>query len=152
VVTALEVLSGAKEVGERVIIVGGGMVGCETAEFLAQRAKKVVILEMLGRMGNDIGPTTRWVVLRRLKEASIRTETKAEVMEINEKGVRVRRNGNLEFFEGDTVILAVGMKANNEIKRRLEGKVKQLEVIGDCVKPRRIKEAVEEGFEVGIKV
>ncbi|PIU23135.1 MAG: NADH:flavin oxidoreductase, partial [Chloroflexi bacterium CG08_land_8_20_14_0_20_45_12] len=82
----------------------------------------------------------------------IRTETKAEVMEINEKGVRVRRNGNLEFFEGDTVILAVGMKANNEIKSRLEGKVKQLDVIGDCAKPRRIKEAVEEGFEVGIKV
>jgi len=153
VITALEALSGAKEVGERVIIVGGGMVGCETAEFLAQRGKKVVILEMLKRMGNDIGSTSRWVVLRRLREAGIKAETKAEVVEINKGGVKIRRDdGNLEFVEGDTVVLAVGMKPNNEIVKELEGKVKELYAIGDCTQPGQIREAIAAGFQIGIKV
>lgn len=148
-VTALEVLSG-KETGEQVLVIGGGMVGCEVAEYLAAKGKKVVILEMLQRIGADLGPTTRWVTLGRLKEVGVRTETKAKVIAVTERGVRVEREGEEEEFAGDTIVLAAGMVPVDGTS----SKIKALEVyrIGDCVSPRRIKEAVEEGMKVGLEI
>jgi len=148
-VTALEVLSG-KETGEHVLVIGGGMIGCEVAEYLAARGKKVLILEMLERIGADIGPTTRWVILGRLRKAGIGTETKARVIGVTERGVKVEREGKEEEFAGDTVVLAAGMVPMDESL----SKIKTVEVyrIGDSVSPRRIKEAVEEGMKVGLDI
>jgi NADPH-dependent 2,4-dienoyl-CoA reductase/sulfur reductase-like enzyme len=148
VVTALEVLGGTRQVGERVVVIGGGMVGCETAELLAQQGKKVTVLEMLGRIGSDIGRTTRWVVLQRLGKAGVRTETKAKVEEITDKGVRAKRDGSSEFFEADSVVLAVGFQASQALAKGLEGKVAELHMIGDCTEPRRIAQAIESGLRV----
>jgi 2,4-dienoyl-CoA reductase (NADPH2) len=152
VVTALDILSGRKDVGGEVIILGGGMVGCETAEFLAQRGKKVTIIEMLARIGSDIGTTHRWVMIANLKKAGIRMETKAKAVEITNKGVRVSRDGVSEFFSGDTVVLAVGLRANKELAEELRGKAAALYLVGDCVEPRRIGEAIEEGFCIGREI
>ncbi len=152
VVTAHEVLSGEKNVGRRVIIVGGGMIGSETAEFLAEKGKEVTILEMLERVGADIGRTTRWVILQRLTNAGIRIETRANVVEITDKGVKVKREGGEEFFEGDTVVLAVGLEANKELAQQLEGKVASLYPVGDCAEARRIAQAIEEGFRIAREI
>jgi len=59
VVTAVDVLAGKCQVGERVVIIGGGMVGIETAFYLAEKGKKVAIVEMLPKIGSDIGLTFR---------------------------------------------------------------------------------------------
>ncbi len=152
VVTAEEVLTGQKEVGDRVIIVGGGLIGCETAEFLAERGKKITILEMLDRIGNDIGRTTRWTVLQRMRSAQIQMETKARVVEITEKGVLAEREGATGFFEGDSVVLAVGMKSENRLAKELEGKVPELHIIGDAAEPRRIIDATHEGFRIAREI
>ena len=152
VVSALEVLTGEKDVGRRVIVVGGGMVGCETADFLAEKGKEVTILEMLERVGADIGRTSRWVVLGRLRDAGIRMETKVNVVEITDKGVRASREGAAEFFEGDSVVLAVGLKPNKELTQKLEGKVAALYSMGDCVEVQRIAQAIEGGFRVAREI
>ena len=152
VVMAVEVLKGEKDVGQRVVVVGGGMVGCEVAELLLERGKGVTVLEMLGRMGQDIGPSNRWVVLQRLKRAGTRMETKATASQITEQGVRVEREGGEEFFAADTVVLAVGMKANSELAAQLRGKVSSLHVVGDASDPRRIMEAIAEGFLAGSRI
>lgn len=146
VLTALEVLEG-KATGAQVVIIGGGLIGCETAEFLAAKGKKVTILEMLDRIGNDIGRSTRWVIMQRLRKASIQMETKAKAEAISEKGVTVSRGSQSLFFPANTVVLAVGMKPNQELRRQLEGKV-PLYSIGDSVEPRRITQAMQEAFEV----
>ena len=78
VATAIDVLSGKKPTGQKVIIVGGGSTGCETAEFLTQKGKQVTILEMLARIGADYGPMNRFVVIDRLVAAGIRLETGRE--------------------------------------------------------------------------
>jgi 2,4-dienoyl-CoA reductase-like NADH-dependent reductase (Old Yellow Enzyme family)/thioredoxin reductase len=152
VATAEEVLTGRKEVGREVIIVGGGMVGCETAEFLVQKGKKVTIVEMLGRMANDVVGTYRPFFLARLTKSGVRMETKAKVEEITDRGVRVSRDGAVEFFGGDTVVLAVGFKSNKRLAEELKDKVVSLYLVGDCVEPRKIKEAIEEGVRVGMGI
>jgi 2,4-dienoyl-CoA reductase (NADPH2) len=152
VVTAVEVLTGQKEVGETAIVIGGGMVGCETAEFLAQQGKKVSIVEMLPRIGNDIVATNRPFTLARLRKASIRMDTNARVEEITNKGVRVSRDGVSDFLQADTAVLAVGFTANKELAQKLEGRVAALYSVGDCVEARMIREAIEEGFRVGMGI
>jgi 2,4-dienoyl-CoA reductase (NADPH2) len=153
VVSAIKALRDEKETGEDVVIVGGGSIGCETAEHLVQHGKKVMILEMLPLIGSDIGAWNRWLMIERLVNAGVRMETRVRVEEITRKGVWVARNDRLhEFFEGDTVVIAAGMVSVNTLAGELEGKVPELHLIGDALKPRRVKEAVEEGFLTGLKV
>ena len=155
VIGALDVLSEVKEVGNEVIVIGGGQVGCETAEFLVEKGKKVAILEMMGRIGVDIGGATRWVIMQRLRKAQVRLETKAEVVEIIDKGVRLKRNGSLEFMEGDTVVYAVGFESNTRLAEEiipLANAAPELHLVGDCVQPRKIVNAIEEAFRVATQL
>ncbi len=152
VVTAMEALNKQKEVGKAAIVIGGGTVGCETAEFLAQQGKKVSIVTRQRRVGNDIVATSRPFFLARLSKTGIRMETNAKVEQIVNNGVRISRNGVSDFLEGDTVVLARGFKANKELAEELKGKVAVLYSVGDCFEPRAIKEAIEEGFCVGMEI
>lgn len=152
VITAPDALRQPTAVGERVVIIGGGLVGCETAELLAQKGKKVTILEMLGRIASDVGIMTRRFLLHRLREAGIRMETDINVEEITDEGVKGVRDDKLESFAGDTVVLALGMRANKELAEELRGKVTELYLIGDCAQPRRITEAIGEGFETAWRI
>ena len=72
----------------------------------------------------------------------------ATAEEITDKGVRVSRDGPSEFLEGDTVVLAVGLEPQKKLAQELERKVDALHIIGDCVEPQRIAEAVERAFRV----
>lgn len=148
VVQAVDILTKHKQAGQTIVIVGGGMVGCETAEFLSHQGKQVTILEMLGRIGSDIGPTARWVALSRLRNSGVKMETNITVTEITAGGIKGLRAGSTEFFEADTVILAVGAKANRELAEALKGKIPAFPLIGDCVEPRRIADAMKEGFQI----
>jgi len=152
VVTAEEVLTGQKEVGEAVIIAGGGMVGCETSEFLAQRGKTVTVVEMLGRMAADVGAGYRPFFLARLRATGMKMETNVKVEEITDQGVRVSRDGASEFIGGDTVVLALGYRPNKQLAEGLGGRVAELYSVGDCAKPRTTKEAIEEGFRAGLEI
>lgn len=153
VVTALDVLADRKQIGQNVVIVGGGSTGCETAEFLAQKGKEVTILEMLPRIGADYGPMNRWVVIDRLIAAGIRLETGVKVEGINERGVKVIRSGLYpEFFEADSVVLAMGMVSDDEAARNLVGKVASVFKIGDAAKPASVTEAIESGFKIALQI
>ncbi|GAJ13208.1 unnamed protein product, partial [marine sediment metagenome] len=103
VATAIDVLIWNKEMGQSVVIIGGGLIGCETAEFLSQKGKQVAIVEMLPCVGNDIGGFNRWVILDRLKAAGIRTEVKTKILEITERGVKVAGESGAKFLQADSV-------------------------------------------------
>jgi NADPH-dependent 2,4-dienoyl-CoA reductase/sulfur reductase-like enzyme len=152
VVTALEVLSGSKPVGQEVIVIGGGLVGGETAGYLAERGKKVTLLEMTGSIGNDVGPSVLKVFVKRLKEAGVIVETRTKAIEITDKGVTCLRDDKLEFFRGATIVLAMGMRGNSRLVRELEGKGMAVSAVGDCVEPRTIAQAMESGFRVALEI
>jgi 2,4-dienoyl-CoA reductase (NADPH2) len=147
-----DVLTGTREVGDKVLVVGGGLVGCELAEFLHAKGKQVTVLEMLPRIGHDIGVTNRFATMIRLREADIRMRANTRVVRITERGVEAIQDGASEFFEGDTVVLATGMMSNDKLARQLEGKVRSLYIIGDCVKPHRIEDAIESGFRIASQI
>ncbi len=155
VVMAEDLLTGRETVSGSVIIIGGGLVGCETAEFLIEKAKsvtRVTVLEMLGRMAETISPTYRPFFLARLKKEGVQMKTGTTVEEITDKGVKVSQNGTPGFIEGDAVVLAVGLKADEKLAGSFRGKAPEVYSVGDCVKPRMIKEAIGEGFSIGMKI
>jgi 2,4-dienoyl-CoA reductase-like NADH-dependent reductase (Old Yellow Enzyme family)/thioredoxin reductase len=152
IVTALEVLGGYEDIRERVVVVGGGMIGCEVAEFLAQWHRDVMIVEMLEEIGNDIGPVLRPGILNRLRDAGIQVEAGIEVVEVTGKGVQGLRDGLPEFFPAGTVVIAVGMKSEKKLGEDLEGRAPEIHLIGDCAEPRKIREAIAEGYRVGLRI
>ena len=151
VLTAWEVLGG-KEVEKEALILGGGMVGMETAEFLSQKGCRVIVVEMTERLAADMEGTTRALLLERIALQKISSLLSTEVKDIRDGKVLVSHDGNERWLEAGTIILALGSRANNEILQALEGKVPQILPIGDCVKPRKAKEAIHEGFAAALQV
>jgi len=145
VATAVEVLLGKKVVEQEVVIVGGGLIGCETADYLLAKAKKVTVLEMLDRLVADYERVNRWVLIQRLGKAGARMETGVKVIEITEKGVSASRNGEVEFFPAQSVVLALGLRPRNELFRQLKGDF-ALHAIGDCVQAEKIAQALKNAF------
>ncbi len=152
IITALEALSSGQGLRERIVVVGGGRIGCEVAEFLGERYKKLMILEMLPEIGSDIGSTLRPAVVERLKTAGVQIETGIEIVEITEKGAKGRRGGSSEFFEAGTIVIAVGMKSEAGLAEAVKPMVSDIHLIGDCVKPGKIREAITDGYRVGLNL
>ncbi len=155
VVPAEDVLTGEKVVQGQVIIVGGGLVGCETAEFLltkTQGVTSVTVLEMLDRLAPTVSTSYRPFFLGMLKMLGVRLETQTTVEEITGQGVKVIRKGIPEFIESNAVVLAAGLRVDPKTVEVYQGKAPEVYVVGDCVRPRMIREAVEEGLTVGLKI
>ena len=151
VVTAQDVLSGKAKAGQRVVIIGGGMVGCETGHYLAEQGKTVTIIEILKRMASDMLFMTRRRLMDGLRSKKVTLLTSATCEEIREDSVRVTTaEGEKETIRADTVIIAVGYKANERLYKALEGKVPEIYCIGNSSAPRRILEAIREGYRTGL--
>ncbi|MBN2098843.1 MAG: FAD-dependent oxidoreductase [Dehalococcoidia bacterium] len=153
VVTAWDVLGGGK-VGRRVLVVGGGLTGLETAEFLAEQGKEIVLVEMLKRTGADMGATIRWHLMNRTKNLNIKTFVSTQIKEVLPKGVVVvSRNGVEETWDAfDTIVLACGVRPKDELSKQIEGNVKEVHVVGDAAKAQRGLEAIRSGSEIGRKI
>jgi len=162
VVTAVDVLAGKCHVGERVVVIGGGMVGIETAFYLAEKGKKVAIVEMLPKIGPDIGLTFRLAYWRKIPSLGIQVFTEARLFEVRENGVNVviklgpehleGKGDELLFIPAETIVLAVGLKPNKSLLTQLEGKVSKVYAVGDCVEALKIIDAIHEGARVGLEI
>lgn len=153
VVTAHDVLKGIAKVGEKVIVIGGGLVGCETAEYLADRGKSLIIVEMLDQVAMDVEALSMIAMMERLAQKRVEILTGKKVLEITDAGLRViDKKFHESSIGGDTVVLAMGTIPVNEIEKDLVGKVRELYLVGDAKEPRRIMNAIYEGFRIGIRI
>jgi len=151
VMTAWDVLAG-KETGKEVLILGGGMVGLETAEFLSSKGCRVTVVEMLPKPAADMEGTTRALLLERLPASGICLKLSTKVEQVRDGRVWVESEEGKGCLEAETIVLALGAHPNREILRALEGKVSQLLIVGDCLEPRRAREAIHEGFAAAMKI
>jgi 2,4-dienoyl-CoA reductase-like NADH-dependent reductase (Old Yellow Enzyme family)/thioredoxin reductase len=151
VITAWDVLNG-KETGKQVVIIGGGLVGVETAEYLYEKGCQVTIVEMLDELATDMEGTTRALLLKRLYESKISVMLSTKVEKVYDREVRVIKDGKGDSIRAESTVLAVGSQSNRKFLTTLEGKVPEIFSVGDCVKPRKATEAIHEGFRAGLRV
>jgi 2,4-dienoyl-CoA reductase-like NADH-dependent reductase (Old Yellow Enzyme family)/thioredoxin reductase len=153
VVSAWEVLSGQKLAGKKVVIIGGGQVGLETADFLLDQGKEITILEMLKRPGGDMSPRARKMVLERLTQNGVEILTEARAMSVEEDGIIFNRAGVVDWIRGvDSIVVAVGTDPQEVGIRGLEKMGMPVRWIGDCKAPRKAFDAIHEGFSVGLEI
>ena len=146
-------LSGGENVGKRVLVVGGGGVGAETADFLSEMGKKVTLVEMLEGIASDLVTHLQHYLLKRLAEKRVTILTSTKVKELGECYAVVEDASGEKRIDGfDSIVLALGSTPDDRIARSLEGKVPELYVIGDASQPREALEAVYEGEEVALKI
>ncbi|MGI9951681.1 FAD-dependent oxidoreductase [Moorellaceae bacterium AZ2] len=152
VVSSWDVLRGREGIGKRVTVIGGGLVGCEVAEYLAQKGHEVTILEMLPQVAAGIGPLVAPLLLGRLKELGVKTIMEAEATAIRDGRVIYKRDGREEALEADTVVVAVGSQPEDALAREMEGSGIDYFVIGDALKPRRITQAIYEAVRIAHQI
>ena len=180
-VMAWDLLSGKAEAGRRVVVIGGNAVGLETALFLANQGtlspevlhfllanraesletleelvsrgnRKVTVVEMTTRAGQDIGSSTRWTVMAELRRLGVRLFTGTRARAITDQGVRVDRTRGSEHLPADTVVIATGASPVNPFIHALAGLNAEVYTIGDAKEPRNALEAVKEGFFTGLEI
>ena len=151
VVEARDVLRGRSKYRGPIIVVGGGLVGCEVAEWLAEKGQKVKVVEMQGDIALDMFFNEKTTMIERWKNLDIETLTGKKVTSIISKGVTVEEDGKREEIAGETVIVAMGAEADKNLAD-MKDKVSEFFRIGDCVKPRKIIDAVYEGAKIGCEI
>jgi pyruvate/2-oxoglutarate dehydrogenase complex dihydrolipoamide dehydrogenase (E3) component len=155
VISAEDILWKRKEVeGKEVVVIGGGRVACETAEVLADSRNKVTIVRQGKKMGSRIGPVQRARLLTRLRQkgAAFMTEVR-KYEEITPEGlILIDKEGTRRTIKADKVVHGVGMQADKKLADELEGKVRALYRIGDCIRPREITDAVDDGTRLGCEI
>ena len=145
--TAHDILTGKVSAGSKTVIVGGGSVGCEVAEYIAAQGKEVFVLEMLKDVATDTGPLVKALQMKRIEEANINILTSSKVTEILAEAVAYEKEGKTEKIGGiDTIVLAVGAKSETEMVETLDKMGIPYINTGDCVEPRKIWDAIHEGF------
>jgi len=153
VVVNRDVLLGKVDVGKRVIVIGGGFIGCETAEFLAEKGKKVTIVEILPELASELYYPYANLMVQRLKERGVEAFAGVKDEEITDKGMEiVDEGGKRIFIEADDIVIATGSVADKSLFESLKDKIPELYEAGDCIKASRLYEAISGGAEVGMKV
>jgi 2,4-dienoyl-CoA reductase-like NADH-dependent reductase (Old Yellow Enzyme family)/thioredoxin reductase len=147
VTSAFQVLHGKANIGRRIVVIGGGIVGTEVGLFLAQQGKEVVFVEMLDTFMNNITYDEKLVYEERFKNLKVSVQTGKRLERVGDKGITViDRFGTRTEITAETVVLAAGFKPNRDLidSLRNESRLQVFEV-GDCVRPRKILDAIHEG-------
>jgi 2,4-dienoyl-CoA reductase-like NADH-dependent reductase (Old Yellow Enzyme family)/thioredoxin reductase len=147
VTSASQVLHGKAKLGQKIAVIGGGIVGTEVGLYLAEQGKEVVFVEMLDTFMNNITFDEKVVYEERFKNLNVSIHTGKRLERVSDQGITVMdRYGVQTAIPADTVVLAAGFKPNRDLIDSLK-MVQKLQVfeVGDCVRPRKIFDAIHEG-------
>ena len=148
---AAQVLTGEKDCGDTTVVVGGGLVGCETALWLAEQGKNVTIVEALDRLMAVNGPlchANKDMLERLLPYHGVKAITSARVTGYRGGILHASCGGEEREIACDSVILAVGYQEEDSLYRQLEFDVPELYLLGDARKVSNIMYAIWDAFEV----
>jgi NADPH-dependent 2,4-dienoyl-CoA reductase/sulfur reductase-like enzyme len=147
VTSAAQVLHGQAKLGQKIAVIGGGIVGTEVGLFLAEQGKEVIFVEMLDTFMNNITFDEKLVYEERFKNLSVSIHTGKRLESVSDQGITVvDRYGVRRMLLVDTVVLAAGFRPNRDLVDSLR-KVPKIQVfeVGDCVRPRKIFDAIHDG-------
>ncbi len=128
-----EVLLGKKPKGDRVLVIGGGSQGAETADYLGGLGYEAAVIEMRDGIALDDHEATRKLLLARFAENGVQSYIGSTVKHVYPDGVDYEKDGEMHSIRSfDDVILSIGVRSNNPLQEKLEGKVAELHAIGDA--------------------
>ncbi|MBC8443861.1 MAG: FAD-dependent oxidoreductase [Deltaproteobacteria bacterium] len=154
IVEAWDILAGrVAPVGQKVVVIGGNMLGCEAAEFMADQGNIVSVIKMRpgAAMAEDCEPTNRRGLLDSLQECRVNLLSGFKVEGLTGAGVKVvqRDSGEERTLEAEIIVLALGAKAERRLFDDLKKANVEFHPIGDCRQPNNIRQAIYEGALIG---
>jgi 2,4-dienoyl-CoA reductase (NADPH2) len=182
VVSAWDVLKEkVYNIGKNVVIIGGSATGCETAHYIAsldaldsetfaflmyhnaedpafamkllhQSNRNITVVDIVERFADNVGRTNRWPLLKSLRLIGVSLRPETRLIEITDDAVIVETKRGKESIPADTVIMAVGAQPVDDLTGGITADGLEIIKIGDAREPRRITEAIREGFEEALKV
>ena len=180
VINAWDVLCGAvSDIGKRVVVIGGGATGCETAllvanlgvltaeafSFLAYHSasdlealrkmlfdggRQITVIEIAERPAANVGISTRWILLKSLRLMGVNIRTKTRIVDIREGCVDIETENGTESIPADTIIAATGATPVDDLVRTVRSNHTDVRVIGDAGRIGKISDAVREGFDLAL--
>lgn len=144
----------AVPIGKRIVVVGGGMIGCETALHLAEQGKDVTLVEMRDELALDLNFVTRLHLLDLLKRNNVMIMPRWRFVNIDAEGDVHLTNlkGDGEKIAADAVLISMGFMPRTTLVHKFDGLASEVYGIGDCVKPGKITDAVRAGFDVAMSI
>jgi 2-enoate reductase len=148
--TAIDLLLGKRRAGNTIVMIGGGLIGCETGLWLARQGKRVIIVEMLPEVTMGIYHANSTMLLDMLALNKVEIMTNTTLEEIKEQEVIViDKSFKKTIIKCDTVALALGLEPRRELYESLMGEFAELYAIGDCKKPGKMLNAIWDGYNIG---
>jgi len=182
VVSAWDVLADRiPDFGKNVVVVGGNATGCETAHFISTMGtvdpetftflmyhaaedtdfakdllhhsrRNVTVIDMVPRLADNVGKTSRWSLMKRMRLMGVELRPNTKLMEITDDAVIVQTEEGNESIPADTVVMAVGALSVDNLAGEIEGNGIEVITIGDAKEPRKIADAILEGFEEAVNL
>jgi len=134
--------------GKDVVVVGGSLVGLELAEFLAERGRRVTLLEEGGQLGVPMAMPRRWTAVRHAGEVGVTIHRRAQVQRITADTVEFRVGDETLTAPADMVVVASGVSAAAPLADELEGRVPEIHVVGDAADVGYIEGAIHSAWNV----
>ena len=149
-----DLLEGKRAAGKKVLVVGGGMVGCETAAFLGEQNHEVTVIEFRDTVGADVIHEHRVYLMKDFEEYGIDQITGAKVCRFFEDGVEYETaDGEHHEARGyDSVVLSMGYRNYNPLEEQVKAIVPDTYVIGDAIRARRALDATKEAYDVASQI
>jgi len=152
VVTAMDLLLGKGKAGDSVVVVGGGLIGCETALWLAKQGTKVTIVEILPELmvaGLPVPHENRMMLLELLAVNNVNILTNTDIQEVIAEGAIISNEiFKKRTIKADTVVIALGLKPDDKLYESLRRKIAHLHALGACREPRNIMGAIWDSYEI----
>jgi 2-enoate reductase len=153
VATDVDLLLGDRTAGDRVVIVGGGQIGCETALWLAEQGKHVTIVEELPELmsatAEPVPHANRIMLLDLLHEHNVAVSANSYLAEISTRGVTVTApDFRTSMIEADTVAVSIGLTPDRELYDSVQAEMPSVYLVGDAQDVRNVMGAVWDGYEV----
>lgn len=148
----VDVLNSRVKVEGKTVVIGGGLVGCETAYFLANQGVEVEIVELREDIVLDVSVFNRFDMIHELQTMGVKVHASAMVKEVTDEEIIFTQNNEEKTIKTSNTVLAAGFTTSDEFYLELQNEVDEVFVVGDAVRARKIYDAVHDGYEIGREI
>ncbi len=148
-----EALSNPASLGRRVLVVGGGGIGAEVADYLSEKGKEVTLIEMREGIALDLPIHLQHFLNLRLQSKGVEVRTSTKAVRFQKDGLCIEASGGTAKLEGfDSTVIALGSVPNDELAKIVKQIISEVYVVGDAARPRELMEASAEAEEAALRI